>query len=215
MNLQIFHDYFLILGAYFNEEREKLRRRCGFGEKRLDQNKENNKSSNGFKKGDHQQQSRGRAGGRGSHRGRGQNFNSYRNGTKPVEDDYEDHDSQENQRYTGNGHNRGKSGRGDYGGNNGTAGGENHQRHSYSTFKMFAILLQNLLRSISPKANRKQIWMRCHISIQCFAFANFQFDSMPKIGDFRNLERNASESRKCIGLPNTSSMPPNKIHYKR
>ena len=41
----------------------------------------------------------------------------------------------ENQRYTGNGHgdpkyNRGKSGRGDYGGNNGTAGGENHQRHS-------------------------------------------------------------------------------------
>ena len=24
-------------------------------------------------------------------------------GTKPVEDDYEDHDSQENQRYTGNG----------------------------------------------------------------------------------------------------------------
>ena len=71
---------FWILGAYFNEEREKLRRRCGFGEKRLDQNKENNKSSNGFKKGEHQQQSRGRAGGRGSHRGRGQNFNSYRNG---------------------------------------------------------------------------------------------------------------------------------------
>ena len=69
----------------------------------MDQNKENNKSSNGFKKGEHQQQSRGRAGGRGSHRGRGQNFNSYRNGTKPAEDDYEDHDSQENQRYTGNG----------------------------------------------------------------------------------------------------------------
>merc|ERR1711971_64476 len=82
-------------GAYFNEEREKLRRRCGFGEKRLDQNKENNRSSNGFKKGEHQQQSRGRAGGRGSHRGRGQNFNSYRNGTKPAEYDHEDYEEVE------------------------------------------------------------------------------------------------------------------------
>ena len=94
MNQRIITNFW-ILGAYFNEEREKLRRRCGFGEKRLDQNKENNRSSNGFKKGEHQQQSRGRAGGRGSHRGRGQNFNSYRNGTKQAEYDHEDYEEVE------------------------------------------------------------------------------------------------------------------------
>ena len=30
-------------GAYFNEEREKLRRRAHFGERRLNDNKENNR----------------------------------------------------------------------------------------------------------------------------------------------------------------------------
>ena len=74
-------------GAYFNEEREKLRRRCGFGERRLDQNKEN--KANGHKRGN-----RGRGNG-GGHRGGNRNdFHSYRNGTKRNEDDYDD-DSQE------------------------------------------------------------------------------------------------------------------------
>jgi len=63
-------------GAYFNEEREKLRRRAHFGERRLD-NKEN--KSNGNRKGH-----RGRGGGqRGSGGG---NFHSYRNGSKRDED---------------------------------------------------------------------------------------------------------------------------------
>ena len=69
-------------GAYFNEEREKLRRRAHFGERRLDIDK-----ANGH---------RGR-GGRGGQRGRGRgsnNFNSYRNGTKSREYEEDDADNE-------------------------------------------------------------------------------------------------------------------------
>ena len=74
-------------GAYFNEEREKLRRRAHFGERRLEDN-------NG---GGHNQRSNGRSrgrGGRGGYRGGGKNFNSYRN--KTHEEDFDDSSNAEN-----------------------------------------------------------------------------------------------------------------------
>ena len=68
-------------GAYFNEEREKLRRRAHFGERRLDIDKANGHRGRG-----------GRGGQRG--RGRGNNFNSYRNGTKSREYEEDDADNE-------------------------------------------------------------------------------------------------------------------------
>jgi len=74
-------------GAYFNEEREKLRRRAHFGERRLENTEQ-------------QERGRGRGrrgrGGRGHHnRGRGGNFTSYRNGTKNESDNDNDEEEQE------------------------------------------------------------------------------------------------------------------------
>jgi hypothetical protein len=70
-------------GAYFNEEREKLRRRAHFGERRLADSKE----SNGSRGGNHGQRRNNRSRGRGGRQGgqEGQEgrpedqFNTYRN----------------------------------------------------------------------------------------------------------------------------------------
>ena len=74
-------------GAYFNEEREKLRRRAHFGERRLEDN-------NG---GSHNQRSNGRSRGRGRGSGNrgGKNFNSYRNKTRD-EEEFDDSSNAEN-----------------------------------------------------------------------------------------------------------------------
>ena len=75
-------------GAYFNEEREKLRRRAHFGERRLEDNNggSHNQRSNG--------RSRGRGRGGGGNRG-GKNFNSYRNKTRDDEE-FDDSSNAEN-----------------------------------------------------------------------------------------------------------------------
>merc|ERR1711953_1338436 len=70
-------------GAYFNEEREKLRRRMHFGERRLEENNggggHHNQRSNGRSRG-----GRGRGGGNRGHGGK--NFNYYRNKTRDFDD---------------------------------------------------------------------------------------------------------------------------------
>jgi len=78
-------------GAYFNEEREKLRRRAHFGERRLEENNggggHHNQRSNGRNRG-----GRGRGGGNRGHGGK--NFNSYRNKTR--DEDFDDSSNGEN-----------------------------------------------------------------------------------------------------------------------
>ena len=78
-------------GAYFNEEREKLRRRMHFGERRLEENNggggHHNQRSNGRSRG-----GRGRGGGNRGHGGK--NFNSYRNKTR--DEDFDDSSNGEN-----------------------------------------------------------------------------------------------------------------------
>ena len=78
-------------GAYFNEEREKLRRRMHFGERRLEENNggggHHNQRSNGRNRG-----GRGRGGGNRGHGGK--NFNSYRNKTR--DEDFDDSSNGEN-----------------------------------------------------------------------------------------------------------------------
>ena len=78
-------------GAYFNEEREKLRRRAHFGERRLEENNggggHHNQRSNGRSRG-----GRGRGGGNRGHGGK--NFNSYRNKTR--DEDFDDSSNGEN-----------------------------------------------------------------------------------------------------------------------
>ena len=80
-------------GAYFNEEREKLRRRAHFGEKRLNDGSngpgENGGGGgrNGGYRGGQQNQRRNNRGGRGGNRRNDKAFNSYRNNRASYDDD--------------------------------------------------------------------------------------------------------------------------------